>query len=41
MTLCLLSLICTALQDIHPSDAGYAVMARQFWNASGYSRLTD
>jgi lysophospholipase L1-like esterase len=40
-TLCLLSLICTALQDIHPSDAGYAVMARQFWNASGYSRLTD
>jgi lysophospholipase L1-like esterase len=41
VTLCLLSLICTALQDNHPSDAGYAVMARQFWNASGYSRLTD
>lgn len=40
-TLCLLTLICTALQDEHPSDAGYVVMAEQFWKASRYTRLMD
>ena len=38
-TLCTLTGICTALQDIHPTDAGYLVIARQFWAASGYDRL--
>jgi lysophospholipase L1-like esterase len=27
--------------DVHPSDTGYAVIAQQFWAASGYSRLSD
>ncbi len=39
-TLCTLTLMCPGL-DIHPSDAGYAVIGKQFWSASGYSRLTD
>jgi hypothetical protein len=39
-TICLLTLICTQLQDGHPSDAGYQVIAQQFWAASGYDRLT-
>ena len=38
-TLCALTLVCTALHDIHASDAGYAVIAQQFWAASDYSRL--
>jgi lysophospholipase L1-like esterase len=25
--------------DIHPNDAGYAVLARAVWAASGYDRL--
>jgi len=29
------------LSDVHPNDTGYAVIARQFWDASGYSRLGD
>lgn len=37
--LCRLTLICTPRHDVHPSDAGYAVMAQQFWNASGYSKM--
>jgi len=37
-TLCALTLMCPGL-DIHPSDAGYAVIAEQFWAASGYGRL--
>lgn len=39
-TLCTLSLICSQ-GDIHPSDAGYAVIAGQFWASSDYARLTD
>ena len=35
-TLCALTLVCTALHDIHASDAGYAVIAQQFWAASDY-----
>jgi lysophospholipase L1-like esterase len=34
--LCTLTLYCTALNDIHPSDAGYAVLAGALWNASGF-----
>jgi lysophospholipase L1-like esterase len=37
-TLCALTLVCT-LGDVHPSKAGYAVIADQFWAASGYERL--
>ena len=40
-TLCALTLFCTPLNDTHASDAGYAVIAHQFWAASGYSRLGD
>ena len=36
-TICALTLICTPLHDSHPSDAGYAVIAQQFWAASGYA----
>jgi lysophospholipase L1-like esterase len=39
-TLCTLSLICSQ-GDIHPSDAGYAVIAGQFWASSGYANLTE
>ncbi len=39
--LCVLTLFCTPLQDIHASDPGYLVIARQFWSASGYARLSD
>jgi lysophospholipase L1-like esterase len=39
--LCTLTLICTALTDEHASDKGYALIAQQFWAASGYSRLGD
>jgi lysophospholipase L1-like esterase len=38
-TLCALTLMCTPLQDIHASDAGYMVIAQQFWSASDYSKL--
>jgi lysophospholipase L1-like esterase len=40
-TLCTLTLFCTALHDIHASDAGYMVIAQQFWSSSGYGRLGD
>jgi lysophospholipase L1-like esterase len=40
-TLCALTLFCTPLHDIHPSDAGYQTIAQQFWAASDYARLTD
>jgi lysophospholipase L1-like esterase len=40
-TLCLLTAICTALHDTHPTDAGYAVMALKLWQASGYARQDD
>jgi lysophospholipase L1-like esterase len=39
-TLCALGPFCP-LSDIHPNDAGYAVIAHQFWVASDYSRLGD
>jgi lysophospholipase L1-like esterase len=39
-TLCGLGPFCP-LSDIHPNDAGYRVIAQQFWAASGYSRLGD
>jgi len=38
-TLCALTFICTPLQDSHPTDFGYEVIARQIWAASGYDRL--
>jgi len=38
-TLCSLTFICTPLDDEHATDIGYAVIARQFWVASGYDRL--
>ena len=39
-TLCVLTLVC-AFGDVHPTEAGYAVIADQFWAASGYERLVD
>jgi lysophospholipase L1-like esterase len=36
-TLCALTLFCTPLQDVHPSDAGYQVIAQLLWAASGYN----
>jgi hypothetical protein len=36
-TLCTLTLFCTPLQDVHPSDAGYRLVAQLFWAASGYN----
>ncbi|MGN6675557.1 MAG: SGNH/GDSL hydrolase family protein [Thermomicrobiales bacterium] len=38
-TVCTLTLICTPQHDIHPSDAGYAMLAQALWAASGYDRL--
>jgi lysophospholipase L1-like esterase len=38
-TLCALTFVCTPLQDSHPSDLGYEVIARQIWAASDYDRL--
>lgn len=38
-TLCALTLFCTSLNDIHPSDAGYLTIAKLMWDASGYARL--
>jgi lysophospholipase L1-like esterase len=39
-TLCTLTLMCPN-RDYHPSDAGYKVIAQQFWTASGYGRHGD
>jgi lysophospholipase L1-like esterase len=39
-TLCTLTLVC-AFGDVHPTEAGYAVIAEQFWASSGYERLAD
>lgn len=36
--ICALTFMC-AQGDIHPNDAGYAVLARAVWAASGYDRL--
>ena len=38
-TLCALTFICSPLQDSHPSDLGYEVIAREIWAASDYERL--
>jgi lysophospholipase L1-like esterase len=38
-TVCTLTLLCTPDGDIHPSDAGYQVLAAALWAASGYDRL--
>jgi lysophospholipase L1-like esterase len=38
-TICALTFICTPLQDTHPTDLGYEVIARQIWAASDYDRL--
>lgn len=38
-TLCALTFICTPLADSHPTDLGYAEIARQMWIASDYERL--
>lgn len=39
-SVCTLTLMCPN-RDFHPSDAGYAVIAQEFWTASGYARLGD
>jgi lysophospholipase L1-like esterase len=36
---CTNTLLCTSAHDIHPTDAGYALMAGRVWAASGYDRL--
>ena len=38
-TLCALTFVCTPLQDSHPTDLGYVVIAQQIWTASDYERL--
>ena len=38
-TLCALTFICSPLQDSHPTDLGYEVIAQQMWAASDYDRL--
>ena len=38
-TLCVLTFVCTPLQDSHPTDLGYEVIAQQIWSASDYDRL--
>ena len=38
-TLCALTFVCTPLQDSHPTDLGYEVIAQQIWTASDYDRL--
>jgi lysophospholipase L1-like esterase len=38
-TICALTFACTPLQDSHPTDLGYEVIARQLWAASDYDRL--
>jgi lysophospholipase L1-like esterase len=40
-TICTLTAICTALHDIHPTDAGYQALANVVFVASGYARLLD
>jgi lysophospholipase L1-like esterase len=38
-TICALTFVCTPLQDSHPNDVGYEVIAQQLWAASAYDRL--
>lgn len=37
--ICVYTAFCTAIHDIHPSDAGSAAIAMAVWNASGYAPL--
>lgn len=37
-TLCRLTAFCVPGQDVHPTDAGYAVLAGLFWRAAGIGR---
>ncbi len=39
-TICTLTFVCTPLQDSHPTDLGYEVIAGQIWAASEYDKLT-
>jgi lysophospholipase L1-like esterase len=36
---CTLLFICDALQDIHPTDAGYRALANALWEAAGFAGL--
>lgn len=38
-TICTLTFVCTPLQDAHPTDLGYGVIAQQIWFASDYDRI--
>lgn len=38
--ICALTLLCSE-GDIHPSDAGFRVIADEVWEVSGYDRLLD
>jgi lysophospholipase L1-like esterase len=38
-TLCADTFVCGPLHDIHPTDIGYLLMAKQVWAASGYDGL--
>jgi len=37
--ICDLTLVCAAISDVHPSDAGYKLIAEQLWQASAYDKL--
>jgi len=41
LAVCGLTGMCVPGGDVHANDAGYALIARQFWAASGYGRLDD
>jgi hypothetical protein len=38
-SVCAFTGVCTPLQDIHPTDAGYANIAGVLWSSSGYAKL--
>jgi lysophospholipase L1-like esterase len=38
-TLCTDTFVCGPLHDIHPTDTGYLLMAKQVWAATGYDGL--
>jgi hypothetical protein len=39
-TICALTLYCTPLKDIHPTDLGYLTIAQVMWKAAGYDQIT-
>jgi lysophospholipase L1-like esterase len=39
VAICTLTFICTPLQDSHPTDVGYYVIAQQIWMASDYDKF--